>query len=69
MIETSIILTRAEFDAWVRERKQWDRDFTPDVPPLPALIVYTETESNGYPRIEWSEFTAVELLHLHSGLT
>lgn len=60
MIDQRIIKTPEQLAEWIDERKRHDMDFDPDVR-LPALVVWIDTESNGYPDVSYASFNQEHL--------
>lgn len=50
-----LLTTEAERSAWIKERKNWDRDFDTDIKyyGLPVTVWWLDTESNGYPTVSY----------------
>ncbi|HCX21886.1 MAG TPA: hypothetical protein DHN29_08220 [Cytophagales bacterium] len=55
-----VLKTEKEKEEWVQECKAWYLDFDPDVQ-LPSVVVWCETEDNGYQTVEYDTLSADEL--------
>lgn len=61
-MQRKIIRSAEEIEVWVQERRLWDRDFWPMLPiGFPSMVVWAETESNGYQTMEYEFFSLDEL--------
>ena len=56
-----ILKTTADIHVWIEQCKRYDWDFDPDIPKLPALVVYDQVEANGYADITHETFSQDEL--------
>lgn len=55
-MNSQVIKTKDTWDLWIRERRKHDIDFDGDTFHGPCLVVWADTESNGYPYVEYTVF-------------
>lgn len=63
MIEHTILRNKEQLATWESSRRKHHMDFETDLGcyEFPMLVVWTETESNGYPVVEYMQFHENEI--------
>jgi hypothetical protein len=63
---TILLRTKTDFNDWLKQCRNYDMDFDPMLMPshLPCWVTYIETESNGYPSIEYEALFIENLKHM-----
>ena len=61
MLNYKILKTRKDVDEWYENCVKWDIDFEHPGYDIPCVMMWVETESNGYPDIYYMELSANDL--------
>jgi hypothetical protein len=69
MFQYNLIANQEDLDKFVEGAKNWDADFEwDDYPSFPCYILASQTESNGYPVVEYAKLTIDELERMLTNL-
>lgn len=67
-MEKQFLKNDEDVQEWKNARLRWDHDFDPDIIVTPCLVIFNDTESNGYHDVRYETFGLLELGYLFETL-